>query len=127
MFYAFDKFRSYLMLSKVIMYIDHAAIRYLLSRTNTKPRLIRWIFLLQDFNLEIQDKKGLENVVADQLACLMYADEDSNRHRRINDAFLDEHIYWVEKMSTHDDECPWFVNFANYMVGRIISSQFSYQ
>ena len=44
--FAFDKFRSYLILSKVIVYIDHSTLRYLLSKTDAKPRLIRWILLL---------------------------------------------------------------------------------
>ena len=55
--FAFDKFRSYLVGSKVILYTDHAAIKYLLSKKDAKPRLIRWILLLQEFDLEIRDKK----------------------------------------------------------------------
>ena len=44
--FAFDKFRSYLILSKVIVYTDHFSLRYLLSKSDAKPRLIRWVFLL---------------------------------------------------------------------------------
>ena len=68
--YALDKFRSYLLGSKVVVYTDHAALRHLLTKKETKPRLIRWILLLQEFNLEIRDKKGSENVVADHLSRL---------------------------------------------------------
>jgi hypothetical protein len=66
--FAFEKFRSYIVNSKVIVYTDHAAIKYLLAKMDAKPRLIRWILLVQEFNVEIRDKKGVENVVADHLS-----------------------------------------------------------
>jgi hypothetical protein len=66
--FSFEKFRSYIMNSKVIVYTDHVAIKYLLAKKDAKPRLIRWILLLQEFDIEIRDKKSVENVVADHLS-----------------------------------------------------------
>jgi hypothetical protein len=66
--FAFEKIRSYIVNLKVIVYIDHAAIKYLLAKKDAKPRLIRWILLLQEFDVEIHDKKWVENVVADHLS-----------------------------------------------------------
>jgi len=43
---ALDKFRSYLLCSKVIVFTDHATLKHLLAKNDTKPRLIRWILLL---------------------------------------------------------------------------------
>src|SRR5690606_12544155 len=61
-------FRSYLVSSKVIA--DHATLRYLLSKKDAKQRLLRWILLLQEFDLVIKDNKGIENGVADHLSRL---------------------------------------------------------
>ena len=69
-----EKFRSYLLGTKVILFTDHAALRYLLKKKESKPRLIKWILLLQEFNLEIKDKKGAENHVADHLSRLRTED-----------------------------------------------------
>jgi hypothetical protein len=62
-----DKFRSYLVGVKIIVYTDHATLKYLLTKKDHKPRLIRWILLLQEFDLEIKDKKERENSIADHL------------------------------------------------------------
>jgi hypothetical protein len=63
-----DKFRSYLVGAKVIVYTDHVALKYLLTMKDAEPHLIRWILLLQEFNLKIKDKKGVKNFVADHLS-----------------------------------------------------------
>ena len=58
--FAFDKFRPYLIGNKVIVFIDHSITKYLMTKKNAKPRLIRWVLLLQKFDVEIQDKKALK-------------------------------------------------------------------
>ena len=62
--------RSYIVDSKVIVHTDHAAIKYLMEKKDAKPRLIRWVLLLQEFYLHITDRKGAENPVADNLSRL---------------------------------------------------------
>ncbi|GJR86805.1 reverse transcriptase domain-containing protein [Tanacetum coccineum] len=68
--FAFDKFRSYLVLSKTVVFTDHSALKYLFAKQDAKPRLIRWILLLQEFNIKIKNKKRAENVTADHLSLL---------------------------------------------------------
>ncbi|KAK1433898.1 hypothetical protein QVD17_10816 [Tagetes erecta] len=109
--YALDKFRSYIWGSKVIVYSDHSAVRYLMEKKDAKPRLIRWILLLQEFNLEIRDKKGSENVVADHLSRVVHEIEAEDGE--IKETFPDEHLLSV---STE----PWYANFANYSAAGIL-------
>lgn len=68
--FTLEKFRTYVLGYKMIVYTDHAAIRYLFRKKEIKPRLMRWVLLLRGFDMEIKDKNGLENIVADNLSQL---------------------------------------------------------
>ena len=82
--YALDKFRAYLIGADIIIFTDHSALKYLLSKQNAKARLIRWVLLLQVFNLQIRDKKGVENVVIDHLSRLTIAHNTHNLQSMTN-------------------------------------------
>ncbi|GKA66396.1 reverse transcriptase domain-containing protein, partial [Tanacetum coccineum] len=68
--YAFEKFRSYLILNKSIVYTDHSALKYLFAKKDSKARLLRWVLLLQEFTFKVIDTKGAENLAADHLSRL---------------------------------------------------------
>ncbi|XP_074342358.1 uncharacterized protein LOC141679890 [Apium graveolens] len=90
--FALEKFRSNLLGTKVIVYTDHAALKYLLAKKEEKPRLTHWILLLQEFDIEIKDKKGSENIIVDHLSHLVREEEDVP----ITEIFLDEQLLWIE-------------------------------
>jgi hypothetical protein len=105
--FALDKFRSYLIGSSIVVFTDHAALKYLLTKQDAKARLIRWVLLLQEFDLIIKDKKGVENVVADHLSRLEF--EDKSSHLPILETFPDEQLFGVSSG-------PWFADIVNYLV-----------
>ncbi|CAN6560009.1 unnamed protein product [Malus baccata var. baccata] len=111
--FALDKFRSYLIGTKIIVFTDHAALKYLLTKKEAKPRLIRWMLLLQEFDIEIRDKKGSENVVADHLS-RMVQEEDVVP---IIETFPDEQL-----MSVKVSE-PWYADLVNYLVSKHVPSE----
>ena len=104
--YALDKFRAYLVGSDIIIFTDHSALKYILTKQDAKARLIRWVLLLQEFNLQIKDKKGVENVVEDHLSRLTIA-----HNPPINDEFPKESLLLVEN-------APWYAHIANFLATR---------
>ncbi|KAL6310937.1 hypothetical protein AAG906_016240 [Vitis piasezkii] len=80
--------------SSIVVFTDHSALKYLLTKQDAKARLIRWILLLQEFNLQIRDKKGVENVVADHLSRLVIAHDSHGLP--INDDFPEESLMSID-------------------------------
>ena len=105
------KFRPYILGSKIVIYTDHATLKYLLSKKEAKPRLIQWVLFLQEFDLKIKHKKGSKNSVADHLSHLHVPGGGD-----IGDTFLDEHVLGI---SSH---APWFAHIVNFIVTRSIHS-----
>ena len=109
--YALDKFQAYLVGSDIVMFTDHSALKYLLTKKNAKARLIRWVLLLQEFNLQIKDKNGVENVVADHISRLTIA--QNNHSPPINDEFPEESLMQLEN-------APWYAHIVNFLaIGEI--------
>ncbi|RDX96265.1 Retrovirus-related Pol polyprotein from transposon 17.6, partial [Mucuna pruriens] len=90
--FALDKFHSYLLGSKIIVFSDHAALKFLLKKPDAKLRLIRWMLLLQEFDIEIKDKSGAENLVTNHLSRI----EKRIDHLPIRDDFLDEQLMQLD-------------------------------
>ncbi|CAL9019012.1 unnamed protein product, partial [Prunus brigantina] len=112
--FALEKFRSYLITNKVIVYTDHAALKYLLAKKDAKPRLIRWILLLQEFDLEIKDKKGSENVVADHLSRLVHVSNEEEDSLPLRESFPDEQLFSICALNSLNP-LPWFADIVNYL------------
>ncbi|KAL6340534.1 hypothetical protein AAG906_010442 [Vitis piasezkii] len=105
--FALDKFRAYLVGSFIVVFTYHSTLKYLLTKQDAKARLIRWIRLLQEFNLQIKDKKGVENVVADHLSRLAIT-HNSHSLMLLEDA-------------------PWYVHIADYLVTSEVPSEWKAQ
>ena len=82
-------------------------LKYLLTKKDAKPRLLRWILLLQEFDLEIKDKKGVENTVADHLSRMPIT---NMQDLPINDFLRDDMLLKVT------DSNSWYANIVNFMV-----------
>nr|GEV17997.1 DNA-directed DNA polymerase [Tanacetum cinerariifolium] len=93
--YAFEKFQPYFVLSKSIVYTDHLALKYLLSKQDVKPRLLRWVILLQKIDIIIHDKKWTENLAADHLFRLENPHKDVFENKDINENPLETLVKYL--------------------------------
>ncbi|GJY83230.1 reverse transcriptase domain-containing protein [Tanacetum coccineum] len=116
--YAFEKFRSYLIMNKSVVYTDHSALKYLFNKKDAKARLLRWVLLLQEFDFKVIDTKGAENYAADHLSRLENPYENVFNPKEINETFPLETLNTVT--SCDSQSTPWFANIANYHAGNFI-------
>nr|GEV72625.1 reverse transcriptase domain-containing protein [Tanacetum cinerariifolium] len=116
--YAFEKFRSYLIMNKSIVHTDHSTLKYLFAKKDAKARLLRWVLLLQEFDFKVLDTKGAENLAADHLSRLENLYENVLDPKEINEKFPLEMLSMLTFRG--DSNAPWFVDFSNYHVGNFI-------
>ena len=119
MVFACDKFWSYIIGSKITVYTDHVAIRYLFAKKDPKPCLIRWILLLKEFNLKIRDKRGCENVVVDHLSRLEFGEKQDKAS--IQEMIPDEQLMRVDSIVS------WFADYVNYLACKVLPLELSPQ
>ena len=118
--FACEKFRPYILGSHVVIHTDHAAIKYLMAKKEAKPRLIRWVLLLQEFDLEIKDKKGSDNVIADHLSRIE-RNKAEEEEIGVTENFSDEQLFQLSF------QLPWYADIVNYLAYGVVPSEFSYQ
>nr|GEY25363.1 reverse transcriptase domain-containing protein [Tanacetum cinerariifolium] len=116
--YAFKKFRSYLIMNKIMVHTDHSALKYLFAEQDAKARLLRWVLLLQDFDFKVLDTKGAENLAADHLSRLENPYENVLDLKEINETFPLETLSMMTFCG--DSSAPWFADFTNYHAGNFI-------
>ncbi|GJR34045.1 reverse transcriptase domain-containing protein [Tanacetum coccineum] len=121
--YAFEKFRSYLIMTKSVVYTDHSALKYLFNKKDAKARLLRWVLL--EFDFKVINTKGAENYAADHLSRLENPYENVFDPKEINETFPLETLNTV---TSHDNQTtPWFADIANYHAGNFLIKGMSTQ
>nr|GEX22027.1 reverse transcriptase domain-containing protein [Tanacetum cinerariifolium] len=123
--YAFEKFQSYLIMNKSIVYMDHSALKYLFAKKDSKARLLHWVLLLQEFKFKVIDTKGVENLAADHLSRLENPHQNVLDPKEINDTFPLETLNMV--FFHGNSSTPWFTDFENYHAGNFIVKGMSSQ
>ena len=115
-----EKFRPYILGSHIIVHTDHVAIKYLMLKKEAKPRLIRWVLLLQEFDLEIKDKRGCDNVIVDHLS-RVERNKAEEEEVGLTENFPDEQLFQLSI------QLPWYADIVNYLACGVVPQEFSYQ
>nr|GEX83755.1 reverse transcriptase domain-containing protein [Tanacetum cinerariifolium]GEZ51555.1 reverse transcriptase domain-containing protein [Tanacetum cinerariifolium] len=125
MVYAFEKFWSYLIMNKSIVYTDHSALKYLFVKKDSKARLLRGVLLLQEFTFKVSDTKRAENLAANHQSRLENPHQNMLDPKGINESFPLETLSLVSTRGNH--RTSWFADFANYLVGNFVVKGMSSQ
>nr|GEV44853.1 hypothetical protein [Tanacetum cinerariifolium] len=88
---------------------------------DVKPRLIRWVLLLQEFTVEIKYKKKAENLAANHLSILENPDIKELDEEKIRDSFPEEHLI-IRK----PEKDPWYADYANFLVSKVMPRDMTY-
>nr|GEU54325.1 reverse transcriptase domain-containing protein [Tanacetum cinerariifolium] len=106
--YAFEKFWSYLIMNKSIVYTDHFVLKYLFAKKDSKARLLHWVLFLQEFTFKVIDTKGAENLAADHLSRLENPHQNVLEPKEINESFTLETLNMVSSLGkiSQRDEMP---------------------
>nr|GFC17406.1 reverse transcriptase domain-containing protein [Tanacetum cinerariifolium] len=123
--YAFEKFRSYLIMNICTVHTDHSALKYLFPKKDAKARLLRCVLLLQEFDFDVLNTKGAKNLAADHLSRLEKPYENVLDPKEINETFPLETLSTVTFCG--DSSALWFADFANYHAGNFVVKGMSSQ
>ena len=94
MVFSVKKYRHFLLMNKVIFFVDHMALRYLVNKPDLSGRLARWILLLTEFDYTVQYKPGKMNLQADHLSRL----STETGTEEMDDEFPDGRLFAVQKV-----------------------------
>nr|GEU48429.1 hypothetical protein [Tanacetum cinerariifolium] len=94
-----------------------------LNKQDAKPRLVRWVLLLQGFDIEIKDKRGAENLVADHLSRLENPELSTFTKEEITDEFPDEHLMALKTKINNEEQ--WYADYVSHLVGKFVPSNWT--
>jgi hypothetical protein len=104
--HAINIFRHYITGYQAFVHIDHSTIKLLMNKPVTNPRVTAWLLLLQEFNINIIDRPGKDNLMDDFLSRMIHLGDNAP----VEDNFPDENLFSISTFT------PWYADVANYLV-----------